>query len=43
MINKLLEFQWWNLPIDEINNIIPQLLTNPVSFFENYQAKTRNN
>ena len=36
IIKKLLDFQWWNLPIDEINKIIPFLLSDPISFFEKY-------
>jgi len=43
IIEKLLELKWWELVFEEINEIVPLLMADPVSFFENYQVKNRNN
>ncbi len=35
-IKRLLELKWWDFSIDEINQIVPLLMTDPISFFKNY-------
>ena len=39
IIEKLLELKWWDLSQEEINEIVPLLMADPVSFFENYLGK----
>ena len=41
IIDKLLELKWWNLPLDEIHEIVPLLMTDPDSFFKNYKTKSK--
>jgi acetyltransferase-like isoleucine patch superfamily enzyme len=41
IIEKLLELQWWNLSQEEINEIVPVLMSDPVSFFKNYKGTTK--
>ena len=41
IIEKLLELQWWNLSQEEINEIVPLLMADPVSFFINYKTETK--
>ncbi len=36
VIDKLLQLQWWNFPITEIEKMIPLLCSDPVHFFENH-------
>lgn len=39
IIEKLLELKWWDLSQEEVNEIVPLLMADPVSFFENYLGK----
>lgn len=39
IIEKLLELQWWNLPLKEIHEIVPLLMTDPDSFLKNFKTK----
>jgi acetyltransferase-like isoleucine patch superfamily enzyme len=41
IIEKLLELKWWDLSQEEVNEIVPLLMADPVSFFENYLGKRK--
>ena len=38
IIANLLILQWWNLPMEEIEKIMPLLCSDPDHFFENYRT-----